>query len=612
VATVVAVPTGGETLEAERLEALRALAILDTPPEERFDRISRIAAALFGTPTVLVSLMDAERQWHKACVGAFEAETDRALTFCTITIQRPEALVIEDTLLDERFATHPLVTGEPHIRFYAGYPLSTVDGYRVGTICLVDYEPRRFGAADVALLRDLARIAEDELNQRELSQALAGWRTSEQRFRAVFRDAGLGIVLVDSRGRFVEVNAAFSELVGVPAEDLRGLPTATVTHPADRDGDRAAFSRLFAGESDGFHREKRYVRPDGAVIWGGVTASVLRDADGRPQVSIGVIEDITERKELERIKDELLSVVGHELRTPLTSIRGSLGLLEAGVAGELPQEAREMVGIARENTDRLVRLVNDTLDLERLQGGRVDIEPRPVTAGELLTTTARVVQPVADAAGVELDWEADELELMADADRVVQALVNLVANAVKFSPPGACVRTSVQELDGEALVSIQDKGRGIPEDQLETIFERFRQVVATDAREKGGTGLGLAIARAIVEQHAGRIWAESTPGEGATFRFTLPLSRSASAIAVYARRGAQRDELARAVRRHGARVVSFDSPEALVAAQETFVAVVVAGAGGLDELEPGVPVLRLLPGEDVERRLVELIGEVSR
>ncbi len=154
-------------------------------------------------------------------------------------------------------------------------------------------------------------------------------------------------------------------------------------------------------------REKRYVRPDGTVLWASVTV-VLLDREA-PDVAIGMVEDITERKEIERIKDELVSVVGHELRTPLTSIRGSLGLLEAGVAGELPPEAREMVAIARENTERLARLVDDTLDLERLRGRprRRSTRGRSRPA-ELLAATAQVVQPVADAAGVELSWEAPE------------------------------------------------------------------------------------------------------------------------------------------------------------------------------------------------------------
>ncbi len=572
------------TREADRLAALRSLNILDTPSEERFDRLTRIAAAAFDAPISTVTLIDEDRQWHKACLGVSGREDDRAVSFCAVAIERPEPLVVNDACEDPRFADNPLVTGPPNIRFYAGQPISTVDGFRVGTLCVIDTRPREFSAEQIALLQDLARIAEDELNHKELAEALAAWRESEQRFRAVFDAAAIGIVLVDGTGHFIEVNAAYAAMLGIPAGELRGLPAASVTHPADRDGDPAMYERLRRG-AQRVRREKRYVRPDGSVVWAAVTASLLA-----PGVSIGMVEDITERKEIERIKDELVSVVGHELRTPLTSIRGSLGLLEAGVAGALPPEAQEMVVIARENTERLARLVDDTLDLERLQAGRVDVDPRPVRSAELLAATAQVVQPVADEAGVDLYWEAPEsLELMADPDRIVQALVNLVANAIKFSPAGTCVRTCVEARDEEALVSVADDGRGIPADQLEAVFERFQQVDASDRREKGGTGLGLAISRAIVDQHAGRIWAESEPGQGATFRFTLPLSRAAGTVAVYDRRAAGRDELARAVRRHGRRVVIFESPEALAASSERFVAVVTDAELDAD---PGVPVLR--------------------
>ncbi len=572
------------TREADRLEALRALEILDTPAEERFDRITRIAAAAFGAPISTVTLIDEDRQWHKACLGVSGREDDRAVSFCAVAIETPRPLIVNDARKDPRFAENPLVTGPPHIRFYAGQPITTVDGFRVGTLCVIDTRPREFSAAETALLRDLARIAEDELNHKELSQALAAWRESEQRFRAVFDAAAIGIVLVDGTGHFIEVNAAFAAMLGIPADELRGLPAASVTHPADRDGDPAMYARLRSGEQR-VRREKRYVRPDGTVLWAAVTASLLK-----PGVAIGMVEDITERKEIERIKDELVSVVGHELRTPLTSIRGSLGLIEAGVAGELPPEAQEMVAIARANAERLARLVDDTLDLERLEAGRVDIDPRPVPPAELLAATAQVVQPIADAADVELTWEAPEtLQLMADPDRIVQALVNLVANAVKFSPAGTCVRTSVESRDGEALISVADDGRGIPADQLKGVFGRFQQVDASDHREKGGAGLGLAISRAIVDQHAGRIWAESELGKGATFRFTLPLYRAEGAVAVYDRREAGREALARAVHRRGRRAVVFDSLEALVASPERFAAVVTDAELGADL---GVPVLR--------------------
>lgn len=230
-------------------------------------------------------------------------------------------------------------------------------------------------------------------------------------------------------------------------------------------------------------------------------------------------------RESERVKDEFLSVVGHELRIPLTSIRGSLGLLEGGVLGELPKDAANMVAVAVLNTDRLVRLINDILDIERMAAGRLQLEPTAVDVVELVNQSIQVVQATADAAGVTLRSDiAPAVTVFADADRIVQALVNLLGNAVKFSSRGGVVRITVRRDPEGALFSVMDTGRGIPADRLERIFERFRQVDVSDAREKGGTGLGLPIARGIVDQHGGRMWVESHEGQGSTFRFMLPLA----------------------------------------------------------------------------------------
>ncbi len=237
-----------------------------------------------------------------------------------------------------------------------------------------------------------------------------------------------------------------------------------------------------------------------------------------------LIQTETALRESERAKDEFLSIVGHELRTPLTSIRGSLGLLEGDVLGELPQDAANMVAVAVLNTDRLVRLIDDILDIERMAAGRLALEPAAVDAAELVSQSIRVLQATADAAGVTLRGEVARVTVFADADRIVQALVNLLGNAVKFSTRGGVVTVTVSRMREGALFSVRDTGRGIPTDRLEGIFERFRQVDASDAREKGGTGLGLPIARGIVDQHGGRMWAESREGGGSTFRFTLPVA----------------------------------------------------------------------------------------
>jgi CheY-like chemotaxis protein len=237
----------------------------------------------------------------------------------------------------------------------------------------------------------------------------------------------------------------------------------------------------------------------------------------------GIFRDVTARLEIERMKDEFVSTVSHELRTPLTSIRGALGLLTSGILSADPAKAQRMLDIAVGNTDRLIRLINDILDIERIESGRVKVEKRSCNAAGLMAQAEDSVRELANKAGVKLELLPTSGNVLADSDRIVQTLTNLLGNAIKFSLPGKVVTLSAQRGDDEMLFEVKDQGRGIPADKLGVIFERFQQVDASDEREKGGTGLGLAICRSIVDQHGGRIWAESQLGQGSSFYFTLPL-----------------------------------------------------------------------------------------
>jgi signal transduction histidine kinase len=182
--------------------------------------------------------------------------------------------------------------------------------------------------------------------------------------------------------------------------------------------------------------------------------------------------------------------------------------------------------VALNNTDRLIRLVSDILDIERIESGKVAMELRPEDAREIVQRSVEGINNVAEAAGVKLVSDAESIPLMVDPDRVLQTLTNLLSNAIKFSEPGREVAVEVRRENGSAVFAVRDEGRGIPPDKLEAIFRRFVQVDASDARQKGGTGLGLAIARSIVQQHGGKIWVESTVGEGSTFYFTMPVRRN--------------------------------------------------------------------------------------
>jgi PAS domain S-box-containing protein len=241
--------------------------------------------------------------------------------------------------------------------------------------------------------------------------------------------------------------------------------------------------------------------------------------------ALTIINDITERK---RLENEFISVVSHELRTPMHSLIGALDLLNTGELGELSDQGQQILSMATSNAERLIRLVNDILDLERLKSGDVALNVTSCDIDDLFTQAIRAMQIMADENQVSLRMQPIALSVRMDCDRILQTLTNLLSNAIKFSHPGSEILmvAALEESASAAQLHIRviDQGRGIPNDQLENIFERFHQVDASDSRKKGGTGLGLAICRKIVQQHNGQIWAESQPDQGSTFHILLPFT----------------------------------------------------------------------------------------
>lgn len=338
------------------------------------------------------------------------------------------------------------------------------------------------------------------------------------------------IISTDLDGTILSWNAGAEAVYGYGAAEAIGHKLQQLLTPSD-----PQVVQRFLGDrlrNDDDPRQVIHQRKDGRAIEVFLTVSPVRDAAGETVGVSTIARDISERRAVERLKDEFVSIVSHELRTPLTSIRGSLGLLLSGKLGSLTEQGQRFLEIAINNTDRLVRLIEDILDLERLESGQVALELQPHRLADLMREAIEIVQPVADKTQVKIVPEFLDVTLRVDGDRLVQAMVNLLSNAVKFSPNDSQVQlraTYVPEAPAEAsevVVAIIDHGRGIPADKLETIFGRFQQVDASDARQKGGTGLGLAICQSIIEQHHGRLWVESVQGEGSTFYFALPLDAS--------------------------------------------------------------------------------------
>ncbi|MEH2359883.1 PAS domain-containing protein [Nostoc sp.] len=292
-------------------------------------------------------------------------------------------------------------------------------------------------------------------------------------------------------------------------------------HPEDRQRVENEFIEKFrTGQYD---KKYRIIRPDGSIRWIRDRAFPIKNELGKLVRIAGIAEDITELQQIDLIKNEFIGIVSHELRTPLTAIRAALGLLQTGIYDKKPDKFKRMIEIAAIDSDRLVRLVNDILDLERLESDRTVLEKTTCKAADLIQQAVAGVQAIANQQNITFKIHLTNAQVWAAADAIVQTLTNLLGNAIKFSPADSTITLSVQQQTDRVLFQITDQGRGIPAEKLEAIFGRFQQVDASDSRTKGGTGLGLAICRSIIDQHGGQIWAESTLSVGSTFFFTLPL-----------------------------------------------------------------------------------------
>ena len=340
-----------------------------------------------------------------------------------------------------------------------------------------------------------------------------------------------GIYGVDRNGYITMVNDATIKMLGRSEEELLGAHAHDLFHASQDDGSPYPYDGCYIAEATGSGltasgEDDLYVRGDGKTIVVEATASPLRD-DNSIRGAVVVFRDVSQRREMDRMKQEFISVISHELRTPLTSIRGALGLVAGGALGELPPRAAHMVEIASTGSVRLGRLVNDILEIERLDTGMLPLTVRTHDVAAACKEAVVATSGMAQAAGVRLTLGPASGRVRADRDRLVQVLINLVGNAVRFSDPGDAVLLGAEPVGDQIEFSVSDTGRGIPPDKLETIFGRFSQVDSSDTREKGGTGLGLAICRGLVERMGGRIWVESTLGQGSTFRFELPVDGEA-------------------------------------------------------------------------------------
>lgn len=368
--------------------------------------------------------------------------------------------------------------------------------------------------------------------------ALEALQKSETLLAEAERIAHLGSWQLDAETRELWYSREAFRIFGLDPD--RPAPTfdehQALIHPDDRDLWTRTVDEAIR-QRKGFEMQFRSVLPDGSFRILESRGQCHLDSGGERVTQLrGTVQDITERKRMEKIKDEFVSTVSHELRTPLTSIRGSLGLVTGSMAAELPAKASGLLRIAYKNCERLVNLVNDILDMAKIESGSMEYRFRPLDMLNLIEQAIEANRPFAQQYDVSFDFSdhLPEAAVFGDNDRLMQVMANLLANAVKFSPAGEQVSVRLHRYQGMLRVSVADRGPGIPDEYRQKVFEKFGQVDSSDVRQKGGTGLGLAIVQAIVKKHWGFINFDSEVGKGTVFHVDLP--------EYHQRKGAQRSQ----------------------------------------------------------------------
>lgn len=535
--------------EMERLATLRGLNVLDTPKEDRFDRITRTTARMLQVPISLVTIVDANRQWFKSCYGTDLGETPRSVSFCSYAILQDGVFVIPDTLKDPRFAQNPLVTGIAHIRFYAGMPVSGPDGRHVGTLCILDRKPREMTKADRDTLRDLANWVELELNFAQTSRALEERKKAEQKYQDVFDQVEDVFFELGGDGVIRDISPSCKRFSGHTPDQVIGKPASVFFSKP------ALFAELMALlQKKGRVRdlEAKLQTATGKSIVASINARIVTDPSGAPRAVVGILRNITERvaesdyleaevarrtaqalkslekeKELEELKNSFIRIVSHQLRTPLNAVRWNLEMMLTEQMGKLRPEQKEFLRLTYQSDVEVIRRIDDLLTAMDIEEKRINLKKQELSFGGLFDSVWNVWREKGKYKNIHFEFEpsvASKTVITVDADRLRSAIDKLVDNAVTYSHDGGRIIAKIKKQAGNVVLTIEDHGIGVPKEEQKRLFQRFYRASNASTMKADASGLGLFIAKSFVRKHGGTIVLKSKEGKGTTVVLRIPIA----------------------------------------------------------------------------------------
>ncbi|MGB3492101.1 MAG: ATP-binding protein [Elainellaceae cyanobacterium] len=540
--------------ENQRLQKLQCYNVLDTNPEPAYDDLTQLASLICQAPIALISLIDKDRQWFKSVIGLHAQETHRDLAFCAHAILSETTLVIPDATLDPRFADNDLVTGEPHIRFYAGAPLITPDGFILGTLCVIDSQPRTLSQQQIVALEALARQVVNQLELRlnvsRLSQEIDERNVAEAKLLKIQYALSEAQAIAQLGNWALILN---SHRVNVSPETLKiyGLESTTTQislddftapiHPEDLDLFTQGLEQATSGSDCSI--EMRLLRSDGMTRYVACRGKPVFDDAGVMTQVVGTVQDITSYKTVElalqqakakadaasQAKTEFLANMSHELRTPLNAIIGFAQLLDR--EPDVPMQCRDYISTILNSGNHLLSLINNVLDLSKIEAQHMMLANSTVNLTELLEAIYTMLKQEAIAKGLELEMVFDSAlprYVYTDSQKLRQILLNLLGNGIKFTNEGSVqltatwVPVSDRQPTPALQLQIEDTGVGIKPDDQHRIFEAFEQTESS-RNASNSTGLGLTLSAHFIQLMKGHLSLESQIDQGTTFWVTLPM-----------------------------------------------------------------------------------------